>query len=70
MLSNHFHLILRSRTVVVATWDGREVAQRWLMLCPHRRSADSVAMAPTEPEINSTVTTSCPSVRVGAVLPN
>jgi REP element-mobilizing transposase RayT len=34
VLSNHFHLILRSRPDVVATWDDREVARRWLMLCP------------------------------------
>ncbi len=47
LLSNHFHLILRSRPDVVATWDDREVARRWLMLCPHRRSADSAALPPT-----------------------
>ncbi len=34
ILSNHFHLILRSRPDVVATWDDTEVARRWLMLCP------------------------------------
>jgi len=28
ILSNHFHLILRSRPDVVATWDDREVARR------------------------------------------
>jgi len=53
ILSNHFHLILRSRPDVVATWDDREVARRWLMLCLNRRSADSAAMPPTEPEVNS-----------------
>jgi hypothetical protein len=53
ILSNHFHLILRARPDVVATWDDREVARRWLLLCPHRRSADSTPMPPTEAEINS-----------------
>ena len=53
ILSNHFHLILRTRPDLVATWDDREVARRWLMLCPHRRSLESAAMPPTEPEINS-----------------
>jgi len=53
ILSNHFHLILRTRPDVVATWDDREVARRWLMLCPHRRSPDSAAMPPMQPEINS-----------------
>ena len=28
-LANHFHLVLRSRPDVVATWDVTEVAQRW-----------------------------------------
>ena len=36
ILSNHFHLILRSRPDVVETWDDSEVARRWLMLCPKR----------------------------------
>ena len=28
-LSNHFHLVLRSRPDVVKTWDDTEVARRW-----------------------------------------
>lgn len=35
ILSNHFHRILRSRPDVVATWDDREAARRWLIRCPH-----------------------------------
>ena len=31
VLSNHFHLILRSRPDVVGTWDDTEVARRWLL---------------------------------------
>ena len=30
ILSNHFHLILRSRPDVVKEWDDTEVARRWL----------------------------------------
>jgi REP element-mobilizing transposase RayT len=37
VMSNHFHLILRSRPDVVETWDGSEVARRWLLICPPRR---------------------------------
>ena len=37
ILSNHIHLVLRSRPDVVAEWDDNEVARRWLMLCPLRR---------------------------------
>jgi len=53
ILSNHFHLILRSRPDVVATWDDSEVARRWLLLCPVRKSADGGAAEPSEPELNS-----------------
>ncbi len=53
ILSNHFHLILRSRPDVVATWDDNEVAMRWLLLCPVRKSADGGPAEPSEPELNS-----------------
>jgi len=53
VVSNHFHLILRSRLDVVATWDDREVARRWLMLCPQRRGREGSPMTPPQPEINS-----------------
>ena len=36
VMSNHIHLVLRSRPDVVDTWDDREVARRWLMICPKR----------------------------------
>ena len=39
ILSNHFHLILRSRPDVVATWDDAEVALRWLMSWASRRQS-------------------------------
>ena len=65
LMSNHFHLILRSRPDVVATWDDTEVARRWLMLCPKRKSmkrkaskeVDRKAQAPvpTQAEINAIV---------------
>jgi REP element-mobilizing transposase RayT len=53
ILSNHFHLILRSRPDVVATWDDTEVARRWLRLCPHRKHPDGSAKEPSEPELNA-----------------
>ena len=34
VMSNHIHLVLRSRPDVVDAWDDREVARRWLMICP------------------------------------
>ncbi|TWU38970.1 hypothetical protein Q31b_40480 [Novipirellula aureliae] len=53
ILSNHFHVILRSRPDVVATWDDEEVARRWLMLCPHRRKSGGSPLPPSEPELKS-----------------
>jgi len=53
ILSNHFHLILRSRPDVVATWDDTEVARRWLILCSKRKNEDRSAKEPNEFELNS-----------------
>ena len=60
LMSNHFHLILRSRPDIVATWDDAEVARRWLMLCPKRKSSkrkqqDSRPKEPTQAEIDAIV---------------
>ena len=56
ILSNHFHLILRSRPDVVATWSDREVARRWRMLCPVRKNADGSPKEPSDPELKSICT--------------
>ena len=53
ILSNHFHLVLRSRPDVVATWDDTEVAQRWLRICPKRKQKDGSPAEPTEKELNA-----------------
>ena len=53
VLSNHFHLILRTRPDVVATWGDTEVARRWLRLCPHRKNGDGSPKEPTEAELNT-----------------
>ena len=47
IMSNHFHLILRSRPDVVKTWDDAEAARRWCMLCPQQKYADGSAREPT-----------------------
>lgn len=47
ILSNHFHIILRNRPDVVETWSDREIAIRWLHLCPPRRKKK--AESPPEP---------------------
>lgn len=53
IMSNHFHLVLRSRPDVVRTWEDDEVARRWCMLCPTRKNADGSAKEPTPAEIRS-----------------
>ncbi|MEQ1905567.1 MAG: hypothetical protein ABL888_15365 [Pirellulaceae bacterium] len=52
ILSNHMHLVLRTRPDVVATWSDREVAERWLRLFPGRR-LDEYLGQPTENDIES-----------------
>ena len=53
ILSNHFHLVLRSRPDVVATWDDTEVARRWLLLCPIRKQQNGTPDEPSDPELNA-----------------
>ena len=53
LLSNHLHLVLRSRPDVVKTWDDMEVARRWLQLCPLRKNKDGSAKEPSEAELNA-----------------
>ena len=53
IMSNHFHLVLRSRPDVVKSWNDAEVARRWFMLCPQRKNPDGSAKEPTQAEINS-----------------
>ena len=55
LLSSHFHLVLKSQPEIVGTWTSREVARRWLMLCPKRKLRDGSPADPKESEINSIV---------------
>ena len=52
ILSNHFHLVLRSRPDVVAEWADSDVSRRWLMLCPERRDKNGRPADPSESELN------------------
>ena len=53
IMSNHFHLILRSRPAVVSTWDDTEVARRWLTLCPVQKDEDGNAIPPADEALNT-----------------
>ncbi|MCC5842520.1 MAG: hypothetical protein JJT96_20555 [Opitutales bacterium] len=46
VMSNHVHLVVRTRPEVVAGWSDEEVARRWLRFCPGRR--DQVAASVDE----------------------
>lgn len=52
ILSNHFHLMLRSRPDIVETWDDSEIARRWLSLCPKRRRGKLSAAVPSESDVS------------------
>jgi REP element-mobilizing transposase RayT len=51
VMSNHLHVILRSRPDVVAEWSDDEVARRWWNIFPKRREADGSPAEPTESEL-------------------
>lgn len=53
VMSNHFHVILRSRPDIVTEWSDDEVARRWWQLCPTRKEKDGTPKEPTEFEINA-----------------
>lgn len=56
VMSNHFHQVLRSRPDIAATWTKREVAERWLQVCPKRKRKDGTACEPNNAEIRAIVT--------------
>ena len=53
VMSNHVHLVLRSRPDIIRNWSDREVAVRWLRLCPMRRSKNGTVPEPNEFEVNA-----------------
>ena len=42
LMDNHIHQVLRSRPDVVKKWTDREVARRWLTLCPKSKKRQKV----------------------------
>jgi len=53
VLSNHLHVVVRTRPDVVNTWSDDEIATRWWRLYPQRRNADGSPAEPTEFELNT-----------------
>ena len=53
VLSNHLHVVVRTRPDVVREWSADEVALRWWRLFPQRRNTNGTSAEPTEPELNA-----------------
>ena len=51
IMSNHMHHVLRTRPDLVRKMSNKEVARRWLGICPKRRNDDGTACEPTDDEI-------------------
>jgi REP element-mobilizing transposase RayT len=51
VMENHYHIILRIRPDIVASWEDREVATRWLTLFPRHRNLEGTPIPPAEKEI-------------------
>ena len=51
VMSNHLHVILRSRPDVVASWSDDEAARRWWRIFPQRRDEDGNAADPMESDL-------------------
>ena len=51
IMSNHLHLVLRTRPDLVDTWSDVEVARRWWTLFPKRKNEDGTAKVPKPKEL-------------------
>jgi hypothetical protein len=51
VMENHYHAILRTRPDIVAAWSDREVATRWLALCPPRCNPSDTQLPHAEKDI-------------------
>ena len=54
VMGNHFHSIIKNRPDLVADWSEREVAVRWLRVCPGERQLNPSAppIKPTKQQID------------------
>jgi len=53
VLSNHLHVVVRTRPDIAKQWSSDQISLRWWHLFPHRRNADSSPANPTEEELNT-----------------
>ena len=53
VMSNHLHVVVRTRPDLVRKWTDQQVALRWWTLFPQRKNADGSAAKPTKQELNA-----------------
>jgi hypothetical protein len=53
VMSTHAHEILRTRPDIAASWSDREVASRWLQICPPKPRSKKKQPLPIEVQINA-----------------
>lgn len=53
ILANHYHVILRTRPDIAAAWSDREVAARWIQLCPLKSRSKKKPLPPLEVQITA-----------------
>jgi REP element-mobilizing transposase RayT len=51
VMDNHYHNILRTRPDIATSWSDREVAARWLELCPRKPQSKKKPAPPLENQI-------------------
>ena len=51
VMSNHLHVVVRTRPDVVTPWSDDDVARRWWNLFPKRKNKDKSPAEPTEEEL-------------------
>jgi hypothetical protein len=51
--TNHSHELLRTRPDIAASWSDREVASRWLQVCPRKPRSKKKSPLPIEVQINA-----------------
>jgi hypothetical protein len=52
VLVNHAHEILRTRPDIAASWSDREVASRWLQICPRKPRSKKKPVLPIEVQVS------------------
>ena len=55
VMSNHLHVVLRTRPDLAETWDDDEVARRWLLVFPKRQTKTGKPEKPSPGEVGALI---------------